>query len=126
MYAEGSVRQPHNGVAQPVYKDARGEIQRHALAGSKVNILHTVAGNKRSGDFHPYTQFDAMLSGRVELLTLEDGAENWRILVANDTVAIAPYVPHLFVFREDTVMLEWWDGPFEAWYYKPFRDMIHV
>jgi hypothetical protein len=122
--SEAAVLQPILTSCSPIYQDERGEIQRHELCGSRVNLLYTKAGNRRSGDFHSYTQYDALLSGRAELLTLEGGKHVWCILTANDAIAIAPYVPHLFVFREDTVMMEWWDGPFSAWYYTPFRNMI--
>ena len=106
------------------YSDARGEIRRIALGAAKHNALLTLAGHMRSGDFHPNTQFDVILSGRAELLTIEQGREKWRLLLPNTMIAIRPYVPHLFRFPEDAVMLEWWDGPFKCWYWKPLRDII--
>jgi hypothetical protein len=111
-------------LEQPSYQDERGEIRRIVLAGAKVNVLHTRSGFLRSGDLHPNTQFDVLLSGEAELLTLENGEQITRKLIPNVFVAIRPYVPHLFRFTEDTVMLEWWDGPFECFYYRPFRAMI--
>jgi hypothetical protein len=31
---------------------------------------------------------------------------------------------HLFEFLEDNVLLEWWDCPYEAWFYKPYRALV--
>jgi hypothetical protein len=35
--------------------------------------------------------------------------------------------PHIFEFLEDNnALLEWWDAPFEAWYYGPYRSRIEA
>ena len=39
-------------------------------------------------------------------------------------IIMPPDVPHLFEALTDTVMLEWWDGPFEASYYQPYRRLV--
>ena len=31
---------------------------------------------------------------------------------------------HIFEFLEDTALLEWWDCPYQAWFYKPYRDRV--
>lgn len=111
-------------LEKPVFKDDRGEIHRLQFAGVKTNMIVTKAGFMRSGDLHPNTQFDQILSGLVELRTLENGITVKKVLRPNTFVVIGPNVPHLFHFLEDTVMMEWWDGPFEAWYYRPYRDII--
>jgi len=46
------------------------------------------------------------------------------VYTANQYVEIPPYIPHVFEFLEDTVLAEWWDGPFEAWFYRPYRDVV--
>lgn len=111
---------------QAVFSDSRGEIRRLDMAGALANMLFTKAGELRSGDMHPNTQFDFLLSGRCVLRTHERGQEVYRILTANQGVAIGPFVPHLFEFFEDTVMMEWWDGPFKCWYWSPYRDVIQA
>lgn len=113
--------EPSRPVDLPsVHSDERGSIQRM----SGYNVLFTRAGFMRSGDSHPNNQYDVVLSGRAELLTRENERDVWRILYPNDMVKICSYVPHLFRFQEDCVMLEWWDGPFSCWYFKRYRDYI--
>jgi hypothetical protein len=42
----------------------------------------------------------------------------------NARVTTPPGVAHLFEFLEDTDLLEWWDCPYQAWFYKPYRHRI--
>lgn len=104
--------------------DSRGEIRRIEMNGVRCNLLFTRSGHMRSGDFHSNNQFDIVLSGRAELITIEGSHEVARSIGSNSGVIIKPYIPHLFIFNEDTVMLEWWDGPFSCWYWKPLREII--
>lgn len=111
-------------LEKPVHQDVRGTINRLDFSGTKINAIFTKKGFMRSGDLHPNIQFDLILSGKIELWTLEKGETIKKILGPNTFVAIGPHVPHLFNFLEDTLMMEWWDGPFEAWFYRPYRDII--
>jgi mannose-6-phosphate isomerase-like protein (cupin superfamily) len=108
----------------PKHTDARGTIHRLDIDGFKVNLLSTKKGFMRSGDLHKNVQFDFILSGKVELWLRKDGKDEKIVYGPNSFITIPPGVPHLFNFLEDTVMAEWWDGPFKAWYYKPYRDII--
>lgn len=111
-------------LEQPVFSDARGTINRITLDGVKVNLLSTKKGFMRSGDLHRNVQFDFIFSGKIELWQRKDGKDVKTVHGPNSFISIPAGVPHLFKFLEDTVMAEWWDGPFEAWYYKPYRDII--
>src|SRR3989344_2383346 len=112
------------GLDEPVYRDHRGEIQRHSLGGVKFNALSTKAGVLRSGDYHPNTQYDIILSGEMEITLRQDDKDVIIRKGPNDFIFIPPNVPHLFRALTDTVMIEWWDGEFECKYYKPYRDLI--
>lgn len=46
------------------------------------------------------------------------------ICVGHGEFEIPAGVPHLMKFLADTVMLEWWDGPFSAEYYPPYRRLV--
>lgn len=72
------------------------------------------------------TQHDFVLTGSVRVWTLEriTGETVKTIYTANEYIAIPPFTPHIFEFLEDTVMAEWWDGPFEAWFYDPYRSIV--
>lgn len=115
-----------NPLDEPVFKDDRGEIRRHEMEGVKYNALFSKAGILRSGDMHPNTQYDLILMGEFEI-TLRQGDEDVVITKkANELLEIPPDTPHLFRSVTDTVMIEWWDGPFEAEYYEPYRKLIEA
>ncbi len=112
------------GLDEPVYKDHRGEIHRLNLGGVKFNVLFTKAGVMRSGDYHPNTQYDFILSGEMEITLRQDDKDVIVRKKAKELISIPPNVPLLFWSLTDTVMIEWWDGPFECKYYRPYRDLI--
>jgi len=141
------VRRAPDRVNRPVpvpsvYVDGRGEIHNFSIggglgssggggfatsAGTRINLLYTKAGVMRSGDIHRHSQRDFVFTGRVRVWTLDekDGTTtNKREYGPNEYIEIPPYVPHLFEFVDDTVMAEWWDGPFEAWFYEPYRKIV--
>lgn len=127
IYSSPEVFKPETkpgALETPVYHDVRGTIQRISINGFKVNILSTRKGFMRSGDLHKNKQFDFIFSGKVEIWFRQEGKDVKKVFGKNALIEIPPHVPHLFNFIEDTVMAEWWEGPFEAWYYKPYRDII--
>jgi oxalate decarboxylase/phosphoglucose isomerase-like protein (cupin superfamily) len=119
------------------HRDARGGIYILRIAsadeepgiageGTTVNAYFTHKGHKRSGDLHKVAQYDVLLTGRARLKVLnpKNGTEEIIDLRPNELVKIPPYRPHVFEFLEDTSMLEWWDGQFEAFYYAQYRKEI--
>lgn len=126
IYANPDVYKPmqNGGLEAPTYTDIRGTINRIDIEGKKINILFTRKGFMRSGDLHKNIQFDFVFSGKLELWLRKGNRDIKKIYKANDFIAIPPNVPHLFNFLEDTLMAEWWSGPFEAWYFKPYRSVI--
>lgn len=108
----------------PVYRDSRGEIRRYEIEGTKFNVLFTKAGVLRSGDFHPNTQYDLILKGEFEITLRKNDKDVVVKKGPNELIAIPPNTPHLFRSLTDTVMIEWWDGPFKAEYYRPYREQI--
>lgn len=111
-------------LVNPLQKDGRGEIRRFDINGAKFNIIYTKAGALRSGDVHPNKQFDIILSGEVEITIKKEDKDLMIKKVSNEFVMIEPEVPHLFKFIKDTVMIEWWDGPFQVKYYEPYRKYV--
>ncbi|KAK9817420.1 hypothetical protein WJX74_008934 [Apatococcus lobatus] len=109
--------------------DNRGDIHKFKLGKDvTINLMRTEPGTMRSGDLHNCTQMDLILSGRAILRRLDifSGQELVREYGANDFILIPPRIPHIFEFLEENYMVEWWDCPFEAWYYKPYRDRIQT
>ena len=108
----------------PVYRDFRGEIRRYEVYGVKFNVLFTKAGAIRSGDYHPVVQYDLILKGEFEITLRQNDKDVVLRKGTNELITIPANVPHLFRSLTDTIMLEWWDGPFEVHYYKPYRKLI--
>jgi hypothetical protein len=125
---EPSLYEPPTGHAvvpvPSVVKDARGEIHNLMIGGARFNVLVSRAGTMRSGDVHRWPQLDLIFSGLVRLTTREGGKDVVRSYGSGDKIVIPPNIPHLFEFVNDTVMAEWWTGPFEARYYRPYRQRV--
>ncbi|MDD5291086.1 MAG: hypothetical protein PHZ04_03130 [Patescibacteria group bacterium] len=114
----------NKGLSAPFCIDSRGEIRRYNFKGAKFNVLFTKAGKYRSGDFHPVIQYDLILKGKYQI-TFRKGNKNIVFTKGeNELIIIPPNTPHLFKSLTDTVMLEWWDGPFEVGYYQPYRKIV--
>ena len=112
-------------VTPSVYVDSRGEIHNFEIFGRRLNLLATKGGVMRSGDLHRDCQHDFVFSGRVQVSILEpNGTTVNQVYSKNQYIRIPPYTPHVFYFLEDTVLAEWWDGPFRAWFYKPYRKIV--
>ena len=108
----------------PVHKDIRGEIRRYDFKGVKFNALFTKAGKYRSGDFHPVTQYDLILKGKFQITFRKGNKDVVFKKGENELIIIPPNTPHLFKSLTDTVMLEWWGGPFAVGYYEPYRKIV--
>ncbi len=125
------ISNPHNKQldipTSSIYTDERGEIHNIKANNKRINILYTKKGYLRSGDLHPNEQCDFIFSGKVKIWTLQsDGSTKITSYGAHDFISIPRGVPHVFEFVEDTVMAEWWEPPgFQAWFYKPYRDIVN-
>jgi len=106
------------------FKDDRGEINKLDIKGTRVNLLYTKKGALRSGDIHPNNQFNVILSGEIEITYRKGNKDVKEIKKPNELIMTPAGVPHLFKFTKDTVLLEWWDGPFKAEYYAPYRKFV--
>ncbi len=111
-------------LENPVYSDKRGKILRIKLGGMKFNILYTKKGALRSGDYHNSTQHDLILKGMLEIWLSKNGKTVKLKKKPNELIVIPPNTPHLFKFLSDSIMIEWWNKPFECKYYEPFRRLV--
>lgn len=117
-------RKHPKSLVEEVLSDVRGEIHKLALAGARFNVLFSKGFAIRSGDWHICRQFDLVISGEVEIQYGQYEKSKFKTLLPGELFVIPARVPHLFRFQRDTVLLEWWDGPFKAWYYKPYRQEV--
>jgi hypothetical protein len=125
--AEQTYKPPpgHGEVAVPsMHEDIRGAVHNLQIGGFRFNVLVSRSGVLRSGDVHPCRQFDMIFQGRVQVTTREEGRDVDRMYNSGELVVIPAHIPHIFAFREDTVMAEWWDGAFDAQYYRLYRQRV--
>eukprot|EP00307_Rebecca_sp_RCC1486_P012753 CAMPEP_0119414190 /NCGR_PEP_ID=MMETSP1335-20130426/6627_1 /TAXON_ID=259385 /ORGANISM="Chrysoculter rhomboideus, Strain RCC1486" /LENGTH=174 /DNA_ID=CAMNT_0007439051 /DNA_START=32 /DNA_END=556 /DNA_ORIENTATION=+ len=117
---------PGHGVIEvpSTVRDARGAVHNLQVDGRRFNMLVTRAGSARSGDVHRSVQHDHVLSGRIRVTTREHGRDIAREYGEGESLAIPAHVPHMFEFLEESTILEYWDGPFEARYYRPYREQV--
>ncbi|MEK6967763.1 MAG: cupin domain-containing protein [Nanoarchaeota archaeon] len=112
------------GLDEPLYKDSRGEIHRINIKGVRFNALFTKKGALRSGDYHPNTQYNIILKGILEITIRKNGKDITSRNEPGQLIIIPPNTPHLYKSVTDTVLLEWWSGPFKVKYYMPYRKII--
>lgn len=110
-----------------IYVDDRGDIHRLRVGGKRINLLYSVKGVMRSGYLHPHVMHDTVISGSVEVWTLAPTGTVKTVYEQYQHFEIAPYVPHILYFLQDTVIAEWWHAPdFQCWYYHPYRKIIDI
>jgi quercetin dioxygenase-like cupin family protein len=107
-----------------LFSDVRGKILKLELNGKEFVILVTKKGYLRGGDFHKSVQHDVVLEGAVRFFWREDGIERKLQLTEGMSISFKPGVPHMLEAIEDSIVLEWLEGPFEKEYYKPYREII--
>lgn len=114
------------------HTDERGSISRLKLPeGPEVNLLFTRKGAARSGDMHNCKQFDLVLSGSWEIW-LKEETDKKIVRKKGEMLEIPAEIPHLFVCKEDSWMIEWWENPIEdvlaegITYYPRYRRIIEM
>lgn len=115
-----------NSPVPSVYSDDRGEIHRLRVGHRRVNLLSSKQGVMRSGYLHPHTMSHFVVSGKVEVWTLGTDATTKTLYGAAEFFTLAPYVPHILHFLEDTISLEYWEGQFICYYYHPYRRVVQL
>lgn len=108
-----------------IYKDNRGEIHNLYVGNKRLNLLYTKVGVMRSGDIHAHIQHDFIFQGKIQVWILtKDGTTQKHIYNKGQYITIPSFTPHIFEFLEDSIIAEWWDYPFKAWFYKPYRTIV--
>jgi hypothetical protein len=115
-----------NAPVPSVYSDDRGEIHRLRVGHKRMNLLFSKQGVMRSGYLHPHVMKDFVVSGKVEVWTLDADKTTKTIYNAGEFFTLSQYVPHILHFLEDTISLEFWDGPFLCYYYHPYRRVVQL
>jgi len=96
------------------------------VGGMRVNMLFSKKDVMRSGYLVLSKTVHFVVSGKVEVWNLTEGGTEKIIYGAHDRFYVNPFVPHILHFLEDTVLLEYWEGRFECWYYHPYRRLVQL
>ena len=80
--------------------------------GKNYTILETLENAYRGSHTHPYNQYTFLLRGKARYI-LDDGERKEYWLQKHETFVTPAGVPHILLAEEETITLEWWDGPFE-------------
>lgn len=107
-----------------IHEDKRGKIFKVRIGKINFNVMTRKKGTLMSGDYHPHNQFDVVLKGSVKITLKKEKEEEEIVKKANEFIKIPSGIPHMFEALEDTILLEWWDGPYEQKIYKPYRKIV--
>lgn len=115
-----------NSPVPSIFVDDRGEIHRLRVGGKRVNMLFSKKDVMRSGYLHNHKTFSFVISGKVEVWSLGDSGTDKTIYGPHSYFQVNSYVPHILHFLEDTIILEFWEGKFQCWYYHPYRRLVQL
>ena len=116
---------PHPGSDD--FSDARGEIRKLAMGGFDFNVAFTRAGFMRGGNLHKCKQWGFVFSGDVAVIMPDKNRPGNEVLYrynAKELFDVPADTAHIFRFDHDTVMAEWWDCPYHAYNYVPYRRRV--
>lgn len=92
--------------------------------GRDFKLCEIKKGQARGGDVHPIAdQFDLVVHGKVELREMIENRERITILHEKNLATIERGIPHVLIALEDSLILEWRNGPFAREIYKPYRRL---
>lgn len=110
-----------------IYGDARGNLCILEWRGQEVLLFSINKGYSRGGDYHKSRQHDVVLAGRVECRFkrhIESQGEVVKTLNPGEVISFEAGSPHMFTALEDSLMVEWLEGPFEKEMYPPYRKIV--
>lgn len=115
-----------NSPVPSIFVDDRGEIHRLRVGGKRVNMLFSKKDVMRSGYLHNHKTFGFVISGQVELWLLGDKGTSKTVYGPHSYFQVDSFIPHILHFLEDTIILEFWEGKFQCWYYHPYRRLVQL
>jgi mannose-6-phosphate isomerase-like protein (cupin superfamily) len=107
-----------------ILNDGRGSMRLYKYKDMEYKICEIKKGMARGGDVHNYAeQYDLVLYGKIKFIKKENNIDKIQILVKNDFIEIKRGIPHVFIALEDSLLIEWRNGPFERKIYEPYRKL---
>lgn len=110
-----------------VSDDKRGRMEKVVIGDTILWISFTKKGRVRGGDIHRGRQYSTVVKGQFKVRQMYPEEEVVLILTMGDSIMIPYGIPHVFIAKEDSIMIEWHDHklpPYEQKeFYKPYRRM---
>jgi hypothetical protein len=110
-----------------VSKDKRGFMELFNFLGKDFYFAFTRKGFGRGGEYHPITQYNSVISGKMMFRMIIDGEDETKILISGQSIVIPANIAHVAIAMEDSITVEWHSGklpPFEQKkIYEPWRKL---
>jgi hypothetical protein len=91
------------------------------VGGKRVNMLSSKKDVMRGGYLLATTSYVYVLSGTVEVWSLNDSGTAKAIYERHEFFSIPAWTPFILHFLQDTQSVEYWEGEFRCFYYHPYR-----
>ena len=107
-----------------VHEDVRGRIFKAIINDFEFYLLETRKGCARGGHSHTVDSYIVVLRGRLEYRAMVGGREIVRTVDEGDVIFTEKDVPTLLTALEDSVMIQWLEGPLVTVNYEPYRRIV--
>ena len=107
-----------------VHEDVRGRIFKVIIDGFEFYVLETRKGYARGGHSHTVDSYIVVLRGRLEYRAMVGGREVVRTVGVGDVIFTEKDVPTILTALEDSVMIQWLEGPLVTVNYELYRRIV--
>jgi len=98
---------------EPTEKSRRaGRAYAGFFEGQFFSVLLTYAGGRRGNHVHPNNQSTILLAGKAKYVIKRGDKLVTVQLEPGKRLDVEAGVPHVLLAEEETLTIEWWDGPF--------------
>jgi hypothetical protein len=91
-----------------------GEAIGFTYNGKWYSLLYTRGGMYRGNHVHTVDQTSILLDGKAKYVFKENGRNTEHPLTKGKPIHVPAGIPHILVPKEDSLSVEWWEGPFDA------------
>lgn len=107
-----------------VHEDVRGRIFKATINDFEFYVLETRKGYARGGHSHTVDSYIVVLRGKLEYRAVVGGREIVRTVGEGDVIFTEKDVPTILTALEDSVMVQWLEGPLVTVNYEPYRRIV--
>lgn len=107
-------------------EDKRGKILWITSDKTEIHIVEIKKGYARGGHFHNFDSTHIITSGKVEYkeTNLSNNQESSRIVHPISLIRTPANTAHMIIAVEDSNFIEVFNGPYEAFLYPKYRNIV--